>query len=85
MQIFSFLGVGLVSAGLLAGGWRLVRAENPPRWLLWLMVGAALPDGLLRGHHTDIFDIDEGVLPVGAALLAETARRFLTGEFSLQR
>jgi amidohydrolase len=34
----------------------------------------------MRGHHTDIFDIDEGVMPVGAAILAETAVRFVTGK-----
>jgi len=44
------------------------------------MLGAALDDDLTRNHHTDIFDIDESVLPLGAAVLAETARRFVTGE-----
>jgi amidohydrolase len=44
------------------------------------MLGAALPDNLLRNHHTDIFDIDERVMPIGAAILAETAVRFVTGE-----
>ncbi len=44
------------------------------------MLGAAIPDGVMRNHHTDIFDIDESVLPVGAAVLAETARRFVTGK-----
>jgi amidohydrolase len=43
------------------------------------MLGAAIDDGLMRNHHTDIFDIDESVLPIGAAVLAETARRFVTG------
>lgn len=43
------------------------------------MLGAALPDGLPRNHHTDIFDIDESVLPLGAAILAETTRRFVIG------
>lgn len=42
------------------------------------MLGAATPDGVVRHHHTDIFDIDESVLPLGAAVLAETARRFVT-------
>ena len=42
------------------------------------MLGAATPDGVVRHHHTDTFDIDERVLPVGAAMLAETARRFVT-------
>lgn len=44
------------------------------------MLGAATPDGVVRHHHTDIFDIDENVLPIGAAVLAETARRFVTGQ-----
>ena len=44
------------------------------------MLGAALPDGPTRHHHTDTFDIDESVLPMGAAILAETARRFVTGQ-----
>lgn len=32
------------------------------------------------GLHTATFDVDEDALPVGAAILAETARRFLNGE-----
>jgi amidohydrolase len=43
------------------------------------MLGAACSDGVVRNHHTDIFDIDESVLPLGAAILAETAVRFVTG------
>lgn len=46
------------------------------------MLGAAIDDGRIRNHHTDIFDIDERVLPIGAAVLAETARRFVTGQLS---
>ncbi|MBK8988087.1 MAG: amidohydrolase [Chloroflexi bacterium] len=42
------------------------------------MLGAATPDGTKRHHHTDIFDIDEDVLAYGTAVLAETARRFVT-------
>jgi amidohydrolase len=45
-----------------------------------LMLGAAIDDGVVRSHHTPIFDIDERCLPVGAAILAETAARFLRGE-----
>jgi amidohydrolase len=48
-----------------------------------MMVGAATPDAVTRNHHTDIFDIDEASLPLGAAVLAETARRFLAGELNL--
>lgn len=44
------------------------------------MLGAAIDDGIARHHHTDIFDIDESVLPLGAAILAETAHRFVTGK-----
>ena len=46
------------------------------------MLGAATPDSIARFHHTETFDIDESVLPLGAAVLAETARRFVTGELS---
>lgn len=45
------------------------------------MLGAELGDGVERPHHTDLFDIDESVLPLGAAVLAETARRYVTGRF----
>ncbi len=44
------------------------------------MLGAAIDDGITRHHHTDIFDIDESVLHIGSAMLAETARRFVTGK-----
>ncbi len=44
------------------------------------MLGAAMAEGPVRHHHTAIFDIDEGVLVPGAAVLAETARRFVTGQ-----
>jgi amidohydrolase len=43
-------------------------------------LGAAVGDGTYRAHHTPIFDIDERALPLGAAILAETARRYLSGE-----
>jgi amidohydrolase len=43
------------------------------------MLGGAIGDGVERNHHTTVFDIDEGVLPLGAAVLAETARRFVSG------
>ncbi|WP_129626827.1 M20 metallopeptidase family protein [Candidatus Oscillochloris fontis] len=44
------------------------------------MLGAAINDGVARAHHTPIFDVDERCLPLGAALLAETALRFLRGD-----
>lgn len=45
-------------------------------------LGAAIDDGIVRNHHTDIFDIDESVLPLGTAVLAETAHRFVTGKLT---
>jgi len=47
------------------------------------MLGAALNDGVVRAHHTPIFDLDERCLPIGAAILAETAARFLKGQVKL--
>lgn len=38
----------------------------------------AKKDEQSRPHHNAIFDIDEAALPIGAAMLAETARRYLT-------
>ncbi len=44
----SFLGVTLIGAGILAGGWRLVKADSRaapralPDWLGWLLLAAAL-------------------------------------------
>jgi len=38
----SFLLILLLGVALLAGGWRLLHSETPPRWLIWLLLGAAL-------------------------------------------
>jgi amidohydrolase len=46
------------------------------------MLGAAIPEGPVRHHHTSTFDIDERILAPGAAVLAETVRRFVTGRLS---
>lgn len=43
-------------------------------------LGCALPDGVNRDLHTPIFDIDERCLPMGVAIMAETAKRYLKGE-----
>jgi hypothetical protein len=32
----------LLAGGLMAASWRVLRVDKPPRWLLWLTVGAAL-------------------------------------------
>lgn len=45
----------------------------------FMFLGVAL-DGDLRSHHSPNFDINESKLYVGAAVLAETARRLMTRE-----
>lgn len=40
-------------------------------------LGCAKPDGVSRELHTPVFDLDENCLADGAAILAETALRFL--------
>jgi amidohydrolase len=45
-------------------------------------LGVKPPGGEARRLHTSTFDLDEAALPIGAAILAETARRFVSGEFS---
>jgi amidohydrolase len=42
-----------------------------------MMLGAAVGDKP-RSHHTPVFDIDERCMPLGAAILAETVKRYLT-------
>ncbi|WP_245799288.1 M20 metallopeptidase family protein [Virgibacillus siamensis] len=42
-------------------------------------LGCGLDDGESRNLHTPNFDIDERVLPVGAAIFTESARQFLMG------
>ena len=41
-------------------------------------LGAQVENG--GGHHTPTFAISEDVFPIGAAIMAETARRFVTGQ-----
>ncbi|MEM6427647.1 MAG: M20 family metallopeptidase [Deinococcota bacterium] len=45
-------------------------------------LGVDLDDGVKRECHMPIFDVNEEALPVGAAVMAETARRFVMGESS---
>jgi amidohydrolase len=46
-------------------------------------LGCAPSDGVHRDLHTPIFDIDETCLPIGTAILAQTAIKFLKGEVNL--
>jgi amidohydrolase len=50
-------------------------SERAPGCFVW--VGGATPGEERRKHHHPLFDVDERCLPIGAALLAETAIRFL--------
>jgi amidohydrolase len=43
----------------------------------FVRLGGRFPGEPLRNHHDPHFDVDERVLPIGAALLAETALRYL--------
>jgi amidohydrolase len=46
----------------------------------YMFLGSANAErGLDFPHHNPRFDFDEGVLPLGVAILAETATRFLNG------
>lgn len=45
-----------------------------------MRLGIRTPGGPPRHIHSAMFDLDEDALPVGAAVLAETARRFVCGE-----
>jgi amidohydrolase len=47
-------------------------------------LGCAIPDGVKRDLHTPIFDIDETCLPMGAAIMAETAIRYLKKQYILK-
>lgn len=46
-------------------------------------LGCAMDDGIQRDLHTPIFDIDENCLPMGTAILAQTAVNFLTNAYQL--
>jgi len=46
--------------------------------MMWL--GTKEPDGPERFHHHPEFDVDERSMPIGAAILAETARRYVQHE-----
>lgn len=46
--------------------------------MLWL--GTKEPSGPARYHHHPEFDVDESAMPIGAAILAETARRYVQRE-----
>ena len=72
-----FLGtdnVDRVTAGMGGEDFAYMQQKAPGTMM---MLGAALGD-MNRPHHTPVFDIDERSFPIGAAILAETVRRYLT-------
>lgn len=46
---------------------------------MMMLLGTKTPDGPAKPFHHPEFDIDEDALPIGAAILAETALRFVRG------
>lgn len=46
---------------------------------MMMMLGTKKPDGPIKYFHHPEFDIDEEALPIGAAIMAETALRFVRG------
>jgi metal-dependent amidase/aminoacylase/carboxypeptidase family protein len=56
----------------------LVNASGMTRPGVCVLIGLANPaSGITAPHHHPRFDIDDESLPVGAAVMAEAARRFL--------
>ncbi len=47
-----------------------------------MILGTKTADGVDRYHHHPEFDVNEAALPVGSAVLAETALRFVNGDFA---
>lgn len=56
--------------------------EHMPGSMFFL--GCKLPNDKQRDLHTPDFDIDESCLPYGAAILTETALRYLSGAYKLR-
>ncbi len=56
--------------------------EEMPGAMFFL--GCKNSDDKQRNLHTPEFDIDEACLPYGAAILAETALRYLSGDYELE-
>ena len=52
-----------------------VLAENVPG--CFMRLGGRFPGQPLRNHHDPHFDVDERALPIGAAMMAEVALRYL--------
>ncbi len=46
-----------------------------------MILGTKQPDGPARHVHHPEFDIDESAMPIGAAIMAETALRFVNGNY----
>jgi amidohydrolase len=66
----------VVDRGLMMGGEDFGFMSRASQGML-MMLGTKEPDGPPKFVHHPEFDIDENALPIGAAILAETALRFV--------
>jgi amidohydrolase len=85
-QLVTQTGLDLLGAGNVIGDFHPVMAADDLAYFtrarpgLCVLIGLANPAaGITAPHHHPRFDIDEEALPVGAAVIAEAARRFLAG------
>jgi amidohydrolase len=75
---------GVLGQGSVLDDYRTIVSEDMAFFLqkapgAFMLLGSADPEGGLDyPHHHPRFDIDEAVLPLGVAILAETATRFLS-------
>jgi amidohydrolase len=77
----SLLGAENVQeAGLVMGAEDFGYLAQASRGMM-MSLGTKAPDGPPRFLHHPEFDIDENALPVGAAIMAETALRFVKGMY----
>ncbi|MFD2923112.1 M20 metallopeptidase family protein [Halobacillus naozhouensis] len=67
--------------GLGGEDFSIVTKEMPG---VMFFLGCKSSDDQQRDLHTPEFDIDEACLPYGAAILAETALRYLSGRYKLE-
>lgn len=74
------LGEGNVETGkLLMGAEDFAYMTRASRGAM-MILGTKTADGVTRYHHHPEFDVNEDALPIGSAVLADTALRFVSGE-----
>ncbi len=70
----------IVPGQLMMGGEDFAFMSRASKGMM-MMLGTKEPDGPARFHHHPEFDIDESAMPIGAAIMAETALRFVSGDY----